>query len=54
MYALGAGTTNAVFALVAGSVYASVGAQGFLVMAILCVVAAPLSQGLRSVHSRRP
>jgi PPP family 3-phenylpropionic acid transporter len=54
MYALGAGTTNAVFALVAGRLYASVGAQGFFVMAILCAAAASLSRGLRSIGSRRP
>jgi MFS transporter, PPP family, 3-phenylpropionic acid transporter len=54
MYALGAGATNAVFALVAGRLYESVGARGFLVMAILCAAAVPLSARLRAVHSRRP
>jgi MFS transporter, PPP family, 3-phenylpropionic acid transporter len=53
MYALGAGATNAVFALAAGRLYASVGARGFLVMAMLCAAAVPLTWGLRSIGSRR-
>jgi MFS transporter, PPP family, 3-phenylpropionic acid transporter len=52
MYALGAGASNAVFALAAGRLYASVGARGFFVMALLCAAAVPLSRALRSVGSR--
>lgn len=53
MYALGAGATNAVFALAAGRLYASVGARGFLAMALLCAAAIPLTWGLRSIGSRQ-
>jgi PPP family 3-phenylpropionic acid transporter len=49
IYALGAGATAALLALAAGGLYASLGAQGFLVMALLCVAALPLTPGLRSV-----
>jgi MFS transporter, PPP family, 3-phenylpropionic acid transporter len=51
MYALGAGATNAVFTLAAGRLYATVGARGFVVMAMLCAAAAPLSLRLRSIRS---
>ena len=51
LYALGAGATNAVLTLAAGALYASVGAQGFLVMALLCAVAVPLSLKVRPSRS---
>jgi PPP family 3-phenylpropionic acid transporter len=47
MYALGAGATTAVLTLASGKLYASLGPQGFLVMALLCVAALPLTPGLR-------
>lgn len=52
VYALGAGATTALLTLVSGRLYASLGAQGFLVMALLCAAVPPLTLGLRSV--RRP
>jgi PPP family 3-phenylpropionic acid transporter len=50
MYALGAGATTALLTLAAGGLYASLGAQGFLAMALLCATAAPLTLRLRSVR----
>lgn len=50
MYALGAGATTALLTLAAGGLYASLGAQGFLVMALLCAAAPPLTLRLRSVR----
>jgi PPP family 3-phenylpropionic acid transporter len=50
MYAVGAGATTALLTLASGQLYASLGAPGFLVMALLCVAAAPLTWRLRSVH----
>jgi PPP family 3-phenylpropionic acid transporter len=49
MYALGAGATTALLALAAGALYASFGAQAFLVMALLCAAAPPLTRRLRAV-----
>jgi PPP family 3-phenylpropionic acid transporter len=49
MYALGAGGTTALLTLVSGRLYASLGAQGFLVMALLCAAVPALTLGLRSV-----
>lgn len=51
-YALGAGTTTAVLTLASGWLYATAGARAFLVMALLCAAAAPLTWGLRTGHSR--
>jgi PPP family 3-phenylpropionic acid transporter len=47
MYALGAGATTALLTVASGSLYRAVGAQGFLVMAVLCAAALPLARGLR-------
>jgi len=52
MYALGAGVTTALLTLASGWLYANVGARAFLVMALLCAAAAPLTWGLRTGHSR--
>jgi MFS transporter, PPP family, 3-phenylpropionic acid transporter len=52
MYALGAGITTALLTLASGWLYANVGAQAFLAMALLCAAAAPLTWGLRADHSR--
>jgi MFS transporter, PPP family, 3-phenylpropionic acid transporter len=51
MYALGAGATTAVLTLASGWLYAALGAHGFLVMALLCAAAPPLTWRLRAVHS---
>ena len=48
MYALGAGATTAVLTVASGWLYAAFGAQGFLVMALLCAAALPLTRGLRT------
>jgi PPP family 3-phenylpropionic acid transporter len=48
MYALGAGATTALLTLASGRLYATLGAQGFLVMALLCACVPPLAPGLRS------
>ena len=53
MYALGAGATTALLTLASGRLYASLGAQGFLVMALLCAAVPPLTLGLRSVRRRQ-
>jgi MFS transporter, PPP family, 3-phenylpropionic acid transporter len=52
MYALGAGATTALLTLASGWLYATLGAQGFLMMALLCAAAAPLTWGLRAVRSQ--
>ena len=49
MYALGATATTALLTLASGRLYGSFGARGFLVMALLCAAAAPLTWRLRSV-----
>ena len=51
LYALGAGATTALLTLASGWLYASLGAKGFLVMALICATAAPLTLRLRSVRS---
>jgi MFS transporter, PPP family, 3-phenylpropionic acid transporter len=51
LYALGAGATTAVLTLASGWLYAALGAHGFLVMALLCAAAPPLTWRLRAVHS---
>jgi PPP family 3-phenylpropionic acid transporter len=48
MYALGAAATTALLTLVSGRLYAALGAEGFLVMALLCAAAIPVAPGLRS------
>jgi len=52
MYALAAGTTTAVLTLASGWLYGTFGARAFLVMALLCAAAAPLTWGLRAGRSR--
>jgi MFS transporter, PPP family, 3-phenylpropionic acid transporter len=52
MYALAAGTTTAVVTLASGWLYATMGAHAFLVMALLCAAAVPLTWALRAGHSR--
>jgi PPP family 3-phenylpropionic acid transporter len=51
MYAVGAVATTALLTLASGRLYGSFGAQGFLVMALLCAAAAPLGLRLRSVRA---
>jgi MFS transporter, PPP family, 3-phenylpropionic acid transporter len=46
MYSLGAVATTALLILASGWLYASLGAQGFFVMALLCAAALPLTRGL--------
>lgn len=48
LYAVGAGATTALLTVASGSLYGAVGAQGFLVMALLCAAALPLVRGLRA------
>jgi PPP family 3-phenylpropionic acid transporter len=48
MYALAAGATTALLTVASGWLYAAFGAQGFLVMALLCAAALPLTRGLRT------
>src|SRR5262245_29783176 len=52
LYALGAGVTTALLTLVSGRLYATLNAQGFLVMALLCAAVPPLAWRLRAVDSR--
>ena len=52
MYALGAGTTIAVLTLASGPLYARLGGQAFLLMALLCAAVAPLALGSRAVRPR--
>jgi PPP family 3-phenylpropionic acid transporter len=54
MYALGATATTTLLTVASGRLYASLGAQGFLVMALFCAAAAPLALRLRSVRFGRP
>jgi PPP family 3-phenylpropionic acid transporter len=48
MYALAAGATTALLTVASGWLYGAFGAQGFLVMALLCAAALPLTRGLRT------
>ena len=52
LYALGAGATTALLTLASGWLYATLGAQGFLMMAVLCAAATPLTWKLRAVRSQ--
>ena len=52
LYGLGAGATSALLTLASGWLYSTLGAQGFLMMALLCAAAAPLTWGLRAVTTR--
>jgi MFS transporter, PPP family, 3-phenylpropionic acid transporter len=52
MYALGAGATTALLTLASGWLYTTLGAQGFLMMAVLCAAATPLTWRLRAVRSQ--
>jgi PPP family 3-phenylpropionic acid transporter len=54
MYALAAGATTALLTLTSGALYAHLGAQGFLVMALLSAAAVPLTWRLRSVRAQLP
>lgn len=47
LYAVGAGATTALLTLASGSLYAQLGARGFLVMALLCGLALPVALRLR-------
>jgi MFS transporter, PPP family, 3-phenylpropionic acid transporter len=51
-YALGAGATSALLTLASGWLYATLGAHGFLVMALLCAAAVPLTWSLRAHRAR--
>jgi PPP family 3-phenylpropionic acid transporter len=51
IYATLGAAASALLILASGSLYAHVGAQGFLVMAALCVAALPLTFGLREPSS---
>ena len=53
MYALGAGATTALLTLASGWLYAALGARGFLMMALLCAAAVPLTWTLRAVAAPR-
>jgi PPP family 3-phenylpropionic acid transporter len=52
MYALGAGAMTALLTVASGWLYATLGAEGFLVMALLCAAVPPLTWGLRAIHSQ--
>jgi PPP family 3-phenylpropionic acid transporter len=52
IYALGAGATTALLTLASGRLYAVLGAEAFLLMALLSVSAAPLTYGLGSAYAR--
>ena len=52
MYAFGAGAITALLTLASGRLYATFGADGFLVMALLSAAAAPFTVGLRSVDAK--
>ncbi len=45
LYAAGATAVTAVLAIVSGRLYAELGPQGFLAMALLCAIALPLTRG---------
>ncbi len=47
LYAFSVGAATALLTLASGWFYGALGARGFLVMALLCVTALPLSRGLR-------
>jgi PPP family 3-phenylpropionic acid transporter len=49
LYAIGATATTALLTVASGTLYASLGARGFLVMALLCAAAVPLALRLRAV-----
>jgi PPP family 3-phenylpropionic acid transporter len=53
MYALGAGAATAVLTLASGALYARLGGQAFVIMALLCAVATPLAFGSRSARAPR-
>jgi MFS transporter, PPP family, 3-phenylpropionic acid transporter len=50
MYALGAGAATAGLTLASGPLYARLGGQAFLVMAVLCAAATPLALGSRAAR----
>jgi PPP family 3-phenylpropionic acid transporter len=51
MYAFGAAGTTALLTLASGTLYGTLGAKAFLVMALLCAAAMPLAFGLRAVRA---
>ena len=53
IYALGAGAATASLMLASGPLYARLGGQAFVVMAMLCAAAAPLALGSRSTRTLR-
>jgi PPP family 3-phenylpropionic acid transporter len=50
LYALGAGLATALLMLLSGRLYGMLGAQAFLLMALLCAMALPLTLGLRQAR----
>ena len=52
IYALGPGLAAALLTLVSGMLYARLGSDGFLLMALLSALALPLCSGLRSTFGR--
>ena len=52
MYAFGAAAITALLTRRSGRLYATLGAEGFLAMALLCAAAAPFTLGLRSTHAK--
>jgi PPP family 3-phenylpropionic acid transporter len=53
MYALGPGAATALLTLASGHLYARLGSQAFLVMALLCAAAVPLAIGSRAAGMDR-
>jgi MFS transporter, PPP family, 3-phenylpropionic acid transporter len=52
MYAFGAAATTGLLTLASGRLYARLGADGFLVMALLCAAAVPITLGLRTIYPK--
>jgi PPP family 3-phenylpropionic acid transporter len=53
IYGIGVGGTTALLTMASGALYASAGARGFWVMAMLCALALPLAANLRRLTSSR-
>jgi hypothetical protein len=51
MYAFGAAGTTALLMLASGGLYRTLGAEAFLVMALLCTAAMLLTVCLRAAHA---
>ena len=52
LYAVGAAAATALLTLLSGQLYAQLGAQAFLAMALLCAIAVPPALGLRGEERR--